>query len=107
MKQRQAFRIYIHNGGLANREKPVHLVVIACCTELKDGRVIVDDLGCGLIRVDKEGWIIEGQNTILVVTYPGIPGLLRNQYVVDQERGCICNLSGLMGELPNPRVMVI
>jgi hypothetical protein len=44
MEQRHASRIYIHNSSLAKREKPVHFVVVACCTELKDGRVVVDDL---------------------------------------------------------------
>ena len=36
--------IYIQNGSLAKREKPVHFVVVASCTELKDGRFVVDDL---------------------------------------------------------------
>jgi hypothetical protein len=44
MKQRPALRIYIHDGSLAKREKFVHFIVVACCTELKDGRVVVDDL---------------------------------------------------------------
>ena len=44
MKQRHALRIYIQDGSHAKREMPVHFVVVACCTEFKDGRFVVDDL---------------------------------------------------------------
>lgn len=55
----------------------------------------------------KSSRIDDDQGAISVATYSGLSSVLRNQYVVDQERGCICNLSGLTGELPDPRVMVI
>ena len=83
MEQRTALRVYIHDGSLAKREESIHFIVVAGRTEFENGRIIVDNLHDISYRTWAYSSGSRGDETaIAMFTYPGIPCLLRDQYVV-------------------------
>jgi hypothetical protein len=106
MKQSFAIRVDVHNAGVASGQKPVNFVVLACCAQLEDGSVVVDNLYyvnvCSVtMACTSIGW------GGLEFTYSWKPRLLRDQNVVHKNSSGIGSPSRSMSKLVNPSIVIV